>query len=656
MVRILVVDADPGERLVLRSRLMEHGYDVALAENGAKGLVEARAGAFDLMLLAASLGTGVEGNEVCRRLKAIPQLNGVPLVVYATSTNSPEACARAYDAGADAFVSKSQMAALDQIVEVMLGFRARLEELGEQNRNLELAYRSVQEERQQESDLRATGGVNGSSSLVVREMAAARPDGMLIVDEHGCVVNVDRGACELLGTQLEGKRLGQIVPSSGLEAFVRDARTEPRDQFRFDVRGCGRGDRSLMATAIPVTARADGDAVRLRVVLLLDVGKRKVAEEMVRLGERGLPQHQVSTLLEAARATYRPEAIVGHSERIVQIRRRVTELSRLRGHVLVRGERGSGKGFLARVLHYGGPLSGAFLSLRCASLTPENLERELFGYAKGAFPGAIADRPGLVSMARDGTLFLSEIADLPLRLQEKLLRVLETGTVSRIGSTRSEPIDLRIVASTSIDLEEQVRKGAFLPELYERLGRLTLQVPALREFLADLPAIGEHYLRHFGGRHEVSGIEDRGIWVMQQYDWPGNLAELEDCIEKACSRAAGRSIDVPDLTRPLRDLFTELPDPELIPAVRPVIASAAPLGSLLPQRSAGGPAEIGVTPRFSTRAWDISDDDPISLELYEKKALLRALDSCNGDKLAAAKLLKVGKSTLYRKLKRLGLS
>jgi len=300
------------------------------------------------------------------------------------------------------------------------------------------------------------------------------------------------------------------------------------------------------------------------------------------------------------------------------------------------------------VLHYSGRATGGLWTLRCSALAAENLEHELFGYVEGVFPGALTERIGLCLQAAGGTLHLAEVADLPMESQETLLAVLETGLVHRKGSTRGEKSQFRLIASTERDLGELTRTGRFSAGLYTKLSACTIDVPPLRAVIADLPIFADHFLRRHAGRPAAAAIEEHALWLMQQYDWPGNLAELEDCMEEGCRRAKDEPISIEFLTRPLKDLEATTLGPEIMPQPRPATSRppAAALGNGM------APAEVG----HNNRPWDITDEDPISLDLYEKKALLRALDSCNWDKLAAARMLKVGKSTLYRKLKRLGIT
>lgn len=650
MSRILLVDSDPGERHVVRSRLADAGHEVSTAETGAKGLIEARASTFDLILLSAELDRGVDAAEVCRRMKSVPRLTCTPVVIYSSKAAGPDAGERMYDAGCEAFVPRSQLQMLERTVDVLLRFKARNDELTGQTRLLERENRRLEEERQRVADIGASASDAGAGGLVLRELAAGRPDGVLVVDGAGVVRYADIGACELLGSRSVGRSLGKLAPASGLEAFVRDARTSPREGFRFDLSRRDRAPRSLVASVVPVRSMASDDGPALRVVLLLDLGRRRVGEEVLHAQAPGIPREELGSLMEAARATYTPAAIVGTS---AAARALATELRSLAGsgeHVLLVGERGSGRTLAARILHYSGGATGSFLHLRCSAMSRESLENELFGYVKGAFPAAIADRPGLLLAAQDGTLFLDEIAALPLPLQRRLAEVLAQGHVQRRGSARRERFDCRLIASTGRDPGERISSGALDADLYARVAGRKIAVPALRDRPGDVSELAGAFLRRFGrcGVQEISAVASR---VLERYHWPGNVAELEVCVEEACRRAEHGRIELSDLPRPLRELGTELPERELIPSVPPAERLAA-----RPERVAGPLAARGPSPApAEQRPWEISEDDPISLELYEKKALLRALESCRGDKLAAARLLKVGKSTLYRKLKKFGI-
>lgn len=645
MTRILLIEGDPGERLVLKSRLADLAYEIVAVETGAKGIVEARAGLFEAVVIAAGLTGGVEGAEVCRRLKSIPQLAAVPVVMYATSATTPDVAERMYDAGCDTFLAKAQLALLPRVLQVHHRHLSRFDELRAQNRILEVEARKIDEQRQRIADLEVSSLDKGASSLLVRELAAGRPDGAVLVDTNGRVCHADRGACELLGVNIVGQSLGQIAPGVGLEAFVRDARTAAREGFRFEISARkDRVKRSLVASVLPVHC-SDENQRSLRVLLVLDLGKRRIAEELLRAKQTGIPRQQLGPLLEAAHSLYTPEAITGRGQASTELRSRITVAIKRHAPILIHGPRGSGKRHAANVLHFSGKATGPVLQLRCGSLSESDLDLELFGFRKGSSPSALADSPGLLLLAQDGTVLLDEIGDMPLAIQKKLVQVIKEGCLYRYGSRKAERVEVRLIATTVDDPDALMEADQLDPGMRALFHGGEVCVPSLFERQEDVPLLVEQFLDRFGPGHGVDCLSDQAAVALAQYGWPGGISELEDCIEQACAKAGGGAVDVPHLPRPLRDLAETMPTHELIPMARPE-------GNL----PAGTYSAVMNAPRREMMPWDITEEDPISLEHYEMKALLRALDNCEGDKLAAARLLKVGKSTLYRKLKRFGIT
>jgi DNA-binding NtrC family response regulator len=647
MTRILVIDDDPGNRLIVKSRLSDIGYEVHLADTGAGGLVEARNVSLDLFLVAAGLGSGIDAIEVCRRLKALPETAAVPVVLYSSLPANQEELTRAYEAGCDAFVPKNQVPALDHIVRVQLRNKASFEDVTEQNRVLDHHNRHLREEGQREMDRETSRAASGEHSLVLRELAANRPDGVLLVDAEGFVRSADRGACEIFGNHIERKNLGFLAPASGLEAFVRDARYEARDGFRFDIAAIGgRSSRSLTASVLPLLGKAGGESTELKIVLLLDAAKRRIAAEMLRIAEPGVPRQQLGALLDAAREVYGPHMLVGESGGVKRSREVIEAFGRRREPVLLVGERGAGKTRVARTAHYAGPFSGPLLQLSCSGLNEENLERELFGYVKGSFEDALTDRPGVFHLAADGTVFLEDVGVLSLELQGKLLEVIDEGVVRRVGSARAEKVEVGLIASTKVSLQSAVGEGTFRRELLERFEEHTVNLLPLASRQEDIIALAGLFVTLHGRRYDVRMIDEEAVDLLLGYDWPGNVTEFEDCIRGACECADEQQITPDNLPPALLDGGDNLPTHEVIPRPRRDSQAGVPVGGVVSIPSTGG----GTMRR--RHPWDISEEDPISLDFYEKKALLRALDHVGGDKLAAARLLKVGKSTLYRKLKR----
>lgn len=632
MGRILLIEGDMSERLVLSRRFESIGHQLVGVENGAKGLVEARSGRIDLVLLSTDLGGGVDATEVCRRLKATPGLLRMPVLVYSQNTTSSELADRMYDAGCDAFLAKAQANSLERVVAVHLRLKAQGDELTEQNRLLERENRRLDAEGQLNQS-RAQLGAAGQGEV------GTRPDGLLIVDEEGIVRDSDRGAVDILGGRLNGASLGKIAPGCGLEAFVRDARATPRQGFRFQTSARrDRSPRSLMASVHPVGA---GEGQPLRVVLLHDLGKRRVAEQMS--GDSTIPAQQLGALLEAARMTYVPGMVTGTSPQAEELRERIRRMADSSEPVLLSGERGVGKEWMARILHFSAKHTGPFMQLRCGSMKAKGLEAELFGTSATSKKSAT---PGILAMAADGAVFLGDVCELPMELQERLVDVIKTKAIRTIAS-KVERLECRIIASCTEGPLEQT--GRLHPGLVELIGTRKIEVPPLRERTMDLPDLAQSFLMRYGPGCGVDAIAEEVIWVMEDYPWPGNTTELEECIEQACHRAQSGVIEVQHLTRPLRDHAAQLPDRQITPAARPSVALHT---EPVPSPANGRMLE----PTPAPKPWAITEEDPISLDLYEKKVLLRALDSTGGDKLVAAKLLQVGKSTLYRKLKKFGIS
>ncbi|MCB9681888.1 MAG: sigma 54-interacting transcriptional regulator [Alphaproteobacteria bacterium] len=224
--------------------------------------------------------------------------------------------------------------------------------------------------------------------------------------------------------------------------------------------------------------------------------------------------------------------------------------------VLVRGESGTGKELIARALHDESPrASGPFVAVNCAALTPGLLEAELFGHVRGAFTGAVRDRAGLFEQADGGTLFLDEIAELPLDMQAKLLRVLESGEVVRVGASRTTRVDCRVVAATHRSLREEVREGRFREDLMYRLRVVPLFLPALRERPMDVDLLFEHFLRlqNQRGSRRMTGVDPAAMRVLLEHDWPGNVRELRNVVAYAFAVGPGPRIRREDLPPELRE-------------------------------------------------------------------------------------------------------
>jgi DNA-binding NtrC family response regulator len=311
-------------------------------------------------------------------------------------------------------------------------------------------------------------------------------------------------------------------------------------------------------------------------------------------------------------------SIIGRSGEMEKLYRILSKVAQSTHPVLVLGESGTGKELVARTIHAYGPNSQKpFLPVDCGSLVPTLIESELFGYVKGAFTGASRAKDGLLVSAESGTVFLDEIGELSLDLQAKLLRALQEREVRPVGATHRVPIKARIVAATNRDLAQMVEKGTFRKDLFYRLNVVNLRLPPLRDRREDIPLLAASFLdRMSRERGTKFTLSDEALRAMMLHDWPGNVRELEHAVERACALSSGPVLE-------LGDLPTQLQQQGLI-ALR---AEAGP--GAAPQEAGG----------VSTLA-----------EL-ERQAILNAIRALNGDKLKAARLLGIGKTTLYRKLK-----
>ena len=301
--------------------------------------------------------------------------------------------------------------------------------------------------------------------------------------------------------------------------------------------------------------------------------------------------------------------LVGASPAMRELYDRIESAGATRGTVLVVGESGTGKELVARAIHECGPNPNApFVALNCAAIPRDLIESELFGYKRGAFSGANAEYLGLFRAAEGGTLFLDEVTEMSPETQTKLLRAVQERTVRPVGATREIPVDARLIASTNRDPEEAVRAGQLRQDLYYRLQASVLQVPPLRERLEEIPGLVEHFIGLLNERLQprvaVHGIEEDALNAMQQYSWPGNVRELGNVVESVFTFGRFPMIRLQDLPRTV--VASRVKQPPLAPVV--------PIGSFADA---------------------------------ERDMVARALEATSGNKLAAARLLRISRKKLY---------
>jgi transcriptional regulator with PAS, ATPase and Fis domain len=300
--------------------------------------------------------------------------------------------------------------------------------------------------------------------------------------------------------------------------------------------------------------------------------------------------------------------MIGESLKMRHVYHLIEKMSGQDCPVLILGESGTGKELVARATHYSGSRCGKpFIPVDCSALVPTLIEAELFGYSRGAFTGAIQSKTGLMEAASDGTIFLDEVGDLPMDMQCKFLRVLQEKELRRIGSTERVALPARIIAATNRDLEAAVRQGTFRQDLFFRLNVVQISLPPLRERKTDISALARSFIEKFGGANAtLRAISDEALTCLMAYDWPGNVRELSKSIQRAIALGLGpilRSCDLPS----------------------------------------------GI--RYRTNERTAQNDEPLLLQELTRRGILRALHAAEGDRCAAARILGIGKSTLYRKLR-----
>lgn len=287
---------------------------------------------------------------------------------------------------------------------------------------------------------------------------------------------------------------------------------------------------SSVQSAVDAMRRGAYDYV-LKPLNPADLGMR--LHKAIRISEI-LRRH--ASLERIVRQSAQPESLIGSSAPFQEVLRRVREAAQVRSTVLITGETGTGKGLIARAIHeQSREQDKPYQVIDCTTFPEGIVESELFGHVRGAFTGAIADKPGLIELANGGTVFLDEIGDLPLSLQAKLLRVLEDNEVRPVGGTRSKRVDMRFIAATNQNLDEKVKNGTFRKDLYYRLAVVTIPVPPLRERVEDVPAIARHMLEQFGremGKRRCY-LDPSAMAELTAYSWPGNVRELRNVIERA---------------------------------------------------------------------------------------------------------------------------
>lgn len=371
-------------------------------------------------------------------------------------------------------------------------------------------------------------------------------------------------------------------------------------------------------------------------------------------------------------------SIIGSSDQAVQLTKMIELCAPSDASILVLGESGSGKEVVTRELHRLSDRRHANLvGINCAAIPDQLLESELFGHKKGAFSGAISDRNGRFQLAHEGTLFLDEIGDMPLELQAKLLRALEERAIVPLGGSNSVPIDVRVIAATHQDLSGMVARGEFREDLFHRLNVIPIKIPPIRDRRPDIPEFCLHFAAKYSKEYEI-GFSSESMLLLSQYDWPGNVREIANLVKRLSVLSPSKTIDLydlpgeflPDGLVKLRSESTDISiggrvgedssrgqaaESEFPSDARPVLKSNNELQE--PKIDSNDPwkhvSEVERIIRLSQSMASIPDDGVETKDLLQniESNLIRvALNQSEGNVSKAAKLLKIGRTTLIQKM------
>ncbi|MGG3468621.1 sigma 54-interacting transcriptional regulator [Neobacillus pocheonensis] len=438
---------------------------------------------------------------------------------------------------------------------------------------------------------------------------------IVIVDCQGIIKYINAAYCEFIGTTVEyaiGKHVNEVIENTRMHIVANTGQAELAAVQRIN-------GSEMIANRLPLVV--DGELVgALGTVMFRNPEEWRQYQSKIQSLVEELKYYKNRFEKESK---YNFADLIGNSPAFLASKKLAERISSSHSSVLLLGESGTGKELFAHAIHNGSSRAAfPFVPINCASIPEHLLESELFGYEDGAFTGAKkGGKKGQFQAAHHGTIFLDEIGDMPLSMQSKLLRVLQEKEVQRIGSQKSIPVDVRVIAATHRDLEMMVQEGTFRQDLYYRLNVIKIEIPPLRKRTDDIPLISAGLLkkleRNFHRQNTV--LSPEVIERLQEHKWPGNIRELENVLERAINVLDGKTIEIHHLPLYLRDQEVDYYIPKQ-------------------QRM-----DIQVMPLKETIA------------LVEKQAIHQALKVTDGNKLEAAKLLEIGKTSFYEKCKMYGI-
>jgi Nif-specific regulatory protein len=372
---------------------------------------------------------------------------------------------------------------------------------------------------------------------------------------------------------------------------------------------------------------------RLMTIIASMLAQAHRINQMVRLEKEELIVENFY-LREELKAKYRFDNIIGVSKGMQEVFETAALVAKTKSSVLIRGETGTGKELVARAIHYNSSRANqAFVSVNCAALSESLLESELFGHVKGSFTGAYTDKKGRFEVADKGTLFLDEIGDMSQRLQVRLLRVLQEHEFERVGDTKTLEVDVRVIAATNKNLEEEIAKANFREDLYFRLNVVPILIPPLRQRREDIPLLIEYFLEKYNRENvkTVNQISKEVLDILMDYPWPGNVRELENCVERAVVMARGNQFPFTALPFNLRESRPKVGAETLELSVESAVKKA-----FLEERRSGEEEVTDLHNKVVGKA--------------EKALIQEVLKECDNVQTLAARQLGISRNTLHKKM------
>lgn len=527
MAKILIIDDRADNIFSASIKLKEDNHEILTATEPVEGTRKAAEEVPDCILLDINMPE-MDGFEVCQRLKENPVTQDIPVLFTTAVYRDTESVVKGLEVGGeDYIVSPYEAEELRARVRVLVRLKKSKDALKEKNRELELANKNL---------IRANNFLNSIMDW--------SDYSILTGDLQGTILTFNEGARRAFGYETEeiiGKPIGILYPKAlgkpervqqVIESLIKTGR------FEDEIEGVRKNQESFPVHTI-FTLRKDENGEPLGFVSISrDLSKEKKLELAVEQKEEELQRvtQELQRKDKELELRYKfKKDIIGYSPKMMQIFKIIEQVSQIDSNVLIQGESGTGKELIAKAIHYNSPRAkGPFRAVNCAALTETLIESELFGHEKGAFTGADRQKKGQFELAHKGTIFLDEIGEMSLTTQVKLLRVLQEREIFRVGGDNPIKIDVRIIAATNKNLEEEARKGNFRQDLLYRLNVIPIVLPPLRERGEDIQLLVNHFLKktceRLGKKVKMS---PEVMHALVNYQWPGNVRELENVIERA---------------------------------------------------------------------------------------------------------------------------